>query len=261
MLPSAGEQSEKEERADEASKAKTQDERPVVRPYLPDVVSEGMLLRRILPDAQLTVAQEALRKASHGRYEVRTVWTLSSADLNAYAGSSGSVGKPWPSLAQVSRIQRVVCQRDVNTGQWKLSEEVAYSITSLSADRADATGILKYWRAHWQIEALHWIRDVTYGEDSSQVYTGQAPEAFSVLRNAAATLVRLAGFPSIAAGMRELQTGPLGVLTLFSDLASRMRARLEAGQFSTSKPCPDSQGQNISHPEYLTTLGCLPLNK
>ncbi len=252
MLPSAGEESEKEDSVDEGCEAKTKDKRPVVRPCLPDVVTEGMLLRRTLPDAQLTVAQEALRKARHGRYEIRTVWTLSSADLNAYAGSSGTMGKPWPSLAQVSRIQRVVCQRDVSTGQWELSEEAAYSITSLSADRVDAAGILKRWRAHWHIESLHWIRDVTYGEDGSQVHIGQAPEAFSVVRNAAMTLVRLAGFPSIAAGIRELQTGPLGVLTLFANLASRMRAGLASGQFSTSKPCPDSRVQATSHPKHLT---------
>lgn len=208
----------------------------MVRPRLPDVAAEERLLRRTLPDAHLTVAQEAARKAHHGRYEVRTVWALSSADLNAYAGSAGTVGKPWPRLAQVSRIQRVIGQRDRKTGEWTLTEDLAYSVTSLPAERAGARDILKRWRVHWRIEALHWIRDATLGEDRSQIHTGQVPEAFSVLRNATVTLLGLAGFPSIAAGVRELQTWPLGVLALFASLASRLKAGQGSGDSPASQP-------------------------
>ncbi len=239
MLPPGGQCAQKGEKGQSKpeSRAGIEGERPVVKPSLPEIAGEERLLRQRLPDAHLTVAQEAGRKARHGRYEVRTLWTLSSADLNAYAGSAGTVGKPWPGLAQVSRIQRVICQHGRKTGKWELSEEVAYSITSLSAERAGAGDILKRWRVHWRIEALHWVRDVTFGEDKSQIYTGQVPEAFSVLRNAAVTLVGLGGFPSIAAGVRELQTRPLGVLGLFAKLASRMKA----GQGSIHSPARQSR--------------------
>jgi len=196
----------------------------------------------------LTVAQEGAEKAQHGRYEVRTVWTLSSADLNAYAGSAGTVGKPWPGLAQVSRIQRVVGERDRKTGEWTVSAEVAHSITSLPADRASAGDILKHWRAHWRIEALHWVRDTTLGEDASQIHTGQAPEAFSILRNAAGTLLRLADFPSIASGVRELQTQPLGVLALFAKLTRRLRAGQGAGRSTGRQPRPVSRPVRTTRP-------------
>ncbi len=182
------------------------------------------------------MAQEAVRKARHGRYEVRTVWTLSSADLNAYAGSAGTVGEPWPGLAQMSRIQRVVCQRGASSGDWQTTEEVDYSITSLEAERADAGELLKRWRLHWQIEALHWVRDVTFGEDASQIHTGQAPEAFSILRNAATTLLGLSGFPSIAAGVRELGMGPTGFLTTFANLANRLKTASASSQKPTARP-------------------------
>jgi hypothetical protein len=216
--------------------------RPEVQPHLPDVAAQERLLRRTLPDAHLTVAQQARQKAQHGRYEVRTLWTLSSADLNAYAGSAGTVGKPWPGLQQVSRVQRVVCERDRETGKWKLHEEVAYSITSLPGDRATAGDILKRWRAHWGIEARHWVRDVTFGEDESQIHTGQTPVAFSILRNAAATLVGLAGFPSIAAGVRELQTWPLGVLGLFASISSKLESGQNSGRSSATRPPPGFTG-------------------
>jgi len=48
----------------------------------------------------LTVVQHRTLKASHGRYETRTLWALSSLDLNAYVGSAGTVGKPWPGVSQ-----------------------------------------------------------------------------------------------------------------------------------------------------------------
>ncbi len=218
----------------------------MVRARRPEVATAERRLRWRLPDAHLTIAQEAGRKAQHGRYEVRTLWTLSSADLNAYAGSAGTVGKAWPGLRQVSRIQRVICQRDRKTGQWGLSEELAYSITSLPAERAGAQEILKHWRVHWRIEALHWVRDVTFGEDESQIHTGQVPEAFSVLRNAAVTLVGLAGFPSIAAGVRELQARPLGVLALFAGLSNRLKTCQGSSLSPANQSRPASRGQPFS---------------
>ena len=48
--------------------------------------------------------------------------------------------------------------------------ERAYAITSLPVERADAARLLSIWRGHWGIEnRLHWVRDVVFGEDQSQV--------------------------------------------------------------------------------------------
>jgi len=189
-----------------------------------DIATSRRLLRETLPDAQLTVRQEAVRKARHGRYEVRTLWALSSAELNAYAGSGGTVGEPWLGLQQVNRIQRVICERDRQSRQWQTSTQVDYSITSLSVQRAEASSLLKRWRIHWRIEALHWIRDVTLGEDGSQIHLGQVPEAFSVLRNAATTLLKFGDFESIAESVRALQMNPTRVLGLFAGLSERVTA-------------------------------------
>jgi predicted transposase YbfD/YdcC len=38
-------------------------------------------------------------------------------------------------------------------------------------------------RGHWQIEALHHLRDVSYGEDASQIRAGSGPQAMARLRN------------------------------------------------------------------------------
>lgn len=46
------------------------------------------------------------RKRRHGRLEVRMLWALADPSLNAYLGSSGVAGRPWPYLAQVCRVER-----------------------------------------------------------------------------------------------------------------------------------------------------------
>src|SRR5438093_1582897 len=44
-------------------------------------------------------------KRPHSRRETRMVWVLADPDLNAYAGSAGEVGQPWPQFAQACRVE------------------------------------------------------------------------------------------------------------------------------------------------------------
>jgi predicted transposase YbfD/YdcC len=60
-------------------------------------------------------------------------------------------------------------------------------------------------RGHWSIEnRLHWIRDVVFAEDHSQIRTGTAPATMATLRNLAVSLHRLTGATNIAAACRHL---------------------------------------------------------
>jgi hypothetical protein len=45
-------------------------------------------------------------------------------------------------------------------------------------------------RGHWQVEALHHIRDATLAEDASRVRTGTAPRAMGTLCSLAIGLIR-----------------------------------------------------------------------
>jgi len=38
-------------------------------------------------------------------------------------------------------------------------------------------------RAHWTVEAMHYVKDVTFGEDASLIRTKNAPANFSIMRN------------------------------------------------------------------------------
>ncbi len=144
-------------------------------------------------------------KQRHGRWERRELWALSDPEVNRYAGSAGSVGKEWPHLRQVCRLER---QRRVR-GRTQVT--VSYAVTSLSPEVAGAERLLQILRGHWNIEnQVHWVRDVTFDEDRSQVRSG-APQVMAAFRNLTTTLVRWAGHtnvnaPQVMAAFRNLTT-------------------------------------------------------
>lgn len=101
-------------------------------------------------------------------------------------------------MGQGCRIERVVRR------EGKETREVAYAITSAGPEWVDAAALLECWRGHWGIEnRVHWVRDVTLGEDASRIRTEAAPEAMAALRNAAISLLRLSGATNIAEALRE----------------------------------------------------------
>ena len=126
------------------------------------------------------------------------MWALADPELNGYVGSAGTVGEAWPHLQQVCRPER---QRVV---KGKKQVDVSYAISSLPATDADARRLLSLSRGHWGIEnRLHWVRDVTFDEDRSQVRTGAAPQVLAGLRNLVISLVRRAGHSNVAAALRR----------------------------------------------------------
>jgi hypothetical protein len=52
-----------------------------------------------------------------------------------------------------------------------------YAITDLTYHDITAAQLANAIRGHWSIEnRLHWIRDMTFAEDHSQVRTGHGPQ-------------------------------------------------------------------------------------
>jgi hypothetical protein len=82
--------------------------------------------------------------------------------------------------------------------------EVQYLITSVPRDRAGAATLLEWTRGHWGIEnRLHYVRDVTMGEDANRTRVGSGPQVLATLRNLAVTKLRLDGATNIAASLRR----------------------------------------------------------
>jgi len=69
--------------------------------------------------------------------------------------------------------------------------------------------VLERVRSHWSIEnRSHWVRDVTFDEDRSQVRTNQGPRMMAILRNLAIAIIRLLGFDYLPKGLRHFAQRP-----------------------------------------------------
>ena len=137
----------------------------------------------------------------HGRIETRHLTT--SEALVGY--SEG------PGLAQVFEGGRHVIPQKTA----KERVEVVYGVTSLRPERATPHRLLELVRGHWGIEnKSHWVRDVTFDEDRSQVRCGNIPHMMAALRNTAIGLLRWAGHTNIAAACRRLAAQPVQALAL-----------------------------------------------
>ena len=107
----------------------------------------------------------------------------------------------FPGARQVFRLRRDTGGLDgVRT-----SKDIVYGIASTGADLAGPAHLNHYARAHWTVEdRLHYVRDVTFREDASQVRTGTAPRAMATFRNLAVSTIRFAGRANIAPARRDL---------------------------------------------------------
>jgi predicted transposase YbfD/YdcC len=126
----------------------------------------------------------------HGRLEVREIWT--STQMNDY------YAKDWAGIAQVFMIRRNVVEK----GEERI--QIVYGITNLPRKNADAEHLLKLNQKHWSVEnRLHHRRDVTLGEDASQVRIKGAPETLAVINSGILALMDYLGVKNVASQMRH----------------------------------------------------------
>ena len=162
-------------------------------------LNQPTLLRRLraLPWKQIGVAGRE-RGRGHGRVETRTISVVS---LHPCPDRGGEF---FPHAAQAIKVVR----RRRALGSRKWTTVTVYAITSLTAVQADPVLLARWLRGHWAIEALHWIRDVSFDEDRSQVRTGNGPQVMAALRNLVITALRLAGTKNIAQALRHHARDP-----------------------------------------------------
>jgi predicted transposase YbfD/YdcC len=143
-----------------------------------------------------------------GRRITRTIKVLQApTDLTGWAN--------FPGAAQVAQIRRTRTSK-TKTGARKKTVEVVYVITSADHTTAPPRTLAAWVQHHWRIESLHWIRDVVYDEDRCQIRTGTGAETMATLRNTAISLLRLAGWTTIAAALRHHQRHPDKIITLLT---------------------------------------------
>ena len=117
----------------------------------------------------------------HGRVDARRI------DARALPPATLAFDK----VRQAFRVTRE--RTDPKTGE--TSEEIAYGITSVPAERAGPERLLAWNRGHWQIEnGNHYRRDVSLGEDASRIRARHAPANNATLNNIALAIVFHCGF-------------------------------------------------------------------
>ena len=76
-------------------------------------------------------------------------------------------------------------EREINGEK---SKEKIYYLSSLPAN---AEKTLKVIRSHWGIEnCVHWIMDMSFGDDQSRIRKGNAPKKMAVNKDGALNMIR-----------------------------------------------------------------------
>lgn len=123
----------------------------------------------------------------HGRIEERTYLAV---DANSVIDM-----KEWPGIKSVIKVISVRQMKD------KTTTENRFYLSSLEAASVKISG--DAIRSHWGVEnGLHYVLDVTFGQDKSRIRNGNAPENFGIMRHLAMNILRGApeakkGSPSI----------------------------------------------------------------
>lgn len=176
-----------------------------VKANQPDLLDDVTLLFADPPPGERFATATTVSKHG-GRLEVRAL--RASATLAAYLQAAG-----WPAADLVLEVTSRV--RWPQHPARPVRQQVRYYLTSLPA-RTPPAVLLGLVRRHWHIEnRLHWVRDVTLGEDACQVRSGRAPQVLAVLRNVVVGLLHQQRVPNLAATLRShAWTGPAAVLHL-----------------------------------------------
>ncbi|HCI80164.1 MAG TPA: ISAs1 family transposase [Ktedonobacter sp.] len=137
----------------------------------------------------------------HGRLDVREIWT--STGMNEW------FEREWTGIAQIFKIRRWVKEKD------KEREEIVYGFTNLPRSKASAKRLLELNQRHWSIEnRLHYRRDVTLGEDASQIRVKGAPQTVAALNGGVLALMDWLGVSNVASQMRHFDAHPRKALHL-----------------------------------------------
>ncbi len=107
-------------------------------------------------------------------------------------------------------------ERDTTNLQGRpIRHEYAYGVSSCLSEEASPEDLWHFVQDHWGIEnKVHWVRDMTFDADRSQVRTGNGPQTMATLRNLAVSLLRLNGHQNLAQATRYYHAHRPEVLNL-----------------------------------------------
>jgi len=133
---------------------------------------------RTAPDGE--IVRKTTVEKGHGRIETR-IFTASKA-VDWIKSDISYPGQP--RFNHIKTILKVVNQTEFKD-HCTQDDRLYISSTTLDIDRL-AHGA----RGHWGVESMHWLLDVTFGDDRSRYRTGSGAKNMAVVRRFALGLVR-----------------------------------------------------------------------
>ena len=131
----------------------------------------------------------------HGRITTRRIWCDDALTISVN----------FPHVQQVFCIEREVTQLKKGS----TTVEAVYGVTSQATEKAGPAKILAQNRKHWSVEnKQHYVLDVTFDEDRSQIRSLNGPMVMTCLRRYAISLLRVKGITNIAQAFRWLWAKP-----------------------------------------------------
>jgi predicted transposase YbfD/YdcC len=113
----------------------------------------------------------------HGRIEIRKHWVSSDISWLTY-------DKDWSKLSSIGMVESTRIIDDKST------TELRYYISSITGLKAKDFGLQV--RSHWSIENnLHWVMDVSFGDDASRNRKDSSSENLHLIRQIAFNIIKL----------------------------------------------------------------------
>lgn len=162
--------------------------------------NQSGLLKAVTANFQAQGTSKQINKG-HGRVEKRTVSICENLENI-------------PDFPGLKTLIRVHSERRVNrSGMIEITHEDRYYVASfLDTAKAFATRIRGYWGVE---NKVHYVRDVTQGEDASRIRTPPLVKIWAVARNFTLNLYRDNGFKNMAETQRFSGFGFSTLKTLF----------------------------------------------
>ena len=133
----------------------------------------------------------------HGRIEKRQI-------------STSYLSLKLPGWLSVKTVIKVQSERQL---RYKTEFSTRYYISDLTES---AFEFYQRIRGYWGVEnKVHYVRDVTQGEDKSRIRTLPLPQILAIARNLALNLYRDAGFDNMAQAQRKCQFSLEHIASLF----------------------------------------------
>ncbi len=154
--------------------------------------NQPSLLRDVKANFTSESTYEQINKG-HGRIEKRKISICQTLDGI----------RSWPGLTTLIRVES---ERQVlRHHEIEVKSETRYYISSLNATAKEFSERI---RGHWGVEnKVHYVRDVTQGEDRSRIRTTPLPQIFAIARNFTLNLYRDQMFKNMAQAERLCSFG------------------------------------------------------